>query len=57
MTKSTDELKQQQQREDQQAQEQANRSREAAEENEVAGRHKGDGPKDHQGADKGPRGQ
>ena len=47
----------QQQREAQQALEEAGRSRQSAEEDEVAGRHKNDGAKDHKGADKGPRGQ
>lgn len=49
--------REQSQREIQQAQEEANRSRQQAENDEVAGRHKNDGQKDHKGADKGPRGQ
>lgn len=47
----------QQQREAQQALEEVGRSRQNAEQDEVAGRHKNDGAKDHKGADKGPRGQ
>lgn len=47
----------QQQREAQQAQEEINRNQQKAEQDEVAGRHKNDGQKDHKGADKGPRGQ
>ncbi|MBZ2206928.1 hypothetical protein [Massilia soli] len=45
------------QREKQQVQQEANENRQAAETEEVAGRHKNDGQKDHKGADKGPRGQ
>lgn len=57
MTKPTNDPREQQQRENQQAQQEANNNRQRAEENEVAGRHKNDGQKDHKGADKGPRGQ
>ena len=57
MTKPTTDPREQQQREAQEVQQQANESAQRAEAQEVAGRHKNDGPKDHQGADKGPRGQ
>lgn len=57
MTKPTNDPREQQQRDTQKAQHEANESRQQAEENEVAGRHKNDGAKDHKGADKGPRGQ
>lgn len=57
MTKPTNDPREQMQRENQQAQEEANMNRQRAEESEVAGRHKNDGQKDHKGADKGPRGQ
>jgi len=57
MTKHTNDLREQQQREAEQAQQNATENQQRAEENEVAGRHKNDGPKDHKGADKGPRGQ
>lgn len=57
MTKPTQDPREQQQREDQQAQQDANNNRQRAEENEVEGRHRQDGQKDHKGADKGPRGQ
>lgn len=57
MTKHNSDPQEQQQRENQQAQQDAQKSQQRAEENEVAGRHKNDGVKDHQGADKGPRGQ
>lgn len=57
MTKPIDDTREQQQRQAQQAQQDANNNRQRAEEQEVAGRHKNDGVKDHQGADKGPRGQ
>ena len=57
MTKPTDTMHEQQQREAQQAQQDADNNRQRAEENEVAGRHKNDGVKNHNGADKGPRGQ
>ena len=46
-----------QQREKEQAQQDALRNQQKAEQEEVIGRHKNDGPKDHKGADKGPRGQ
>ncbi len=48
---------QQQQRGVQHTQQETQKSRQQAEANEVAGRHKNDGQKDHKGADKGPRGQ
>ena len=57
MTKHNNDPQEKQQREDQQAQQEAQKNQQRAEENEVAGRHKNDGVKDHQGADKGPRGQ
>jgi hypothetical protein len=57
MTKPTNDPREQLQRENQQAQEEANLNRQRAEDAEVAGRHKNDGQKDHKGADKGPRGQ
>jgi hypothetical protein len=57
MTKHTNDPREQQQREAEQAQQNATKNQQQAEENEVAGRHKNDGPKDHKGADKGPRGQ
>lgn len=57
MTKPTQDPREQQQRDNQQAQQEANNNRQRAEEQEVEGRHKNDGLKDHQGADKGPRGQ
>ena len=57
MTKPTIDPKEQQQREDQQLQQDANNNRQRAESEEVAGRHKNDGQKSHEGADKGPRGQ
>jgi hypothetical protein len=57
MTKHSNDPTGQQQREDQQVQQDANKNRQRAEEQEVAGKHKNDGIKDHQGADKGPRGQ
>jgi hypothetical protein len=47
--------RQQQQRQDQQAQIDAEQHK--AEQREVEGHHHNDGIKDHQGADKGPRGQ
>jgi hypothetical protein len=57
MTKHTNDLREQQQREAEQAQQNAAKNQQRAEEKEVAGRHKNDGPKDHKGADKGPHGQ
>lgn len=56
MTKPTND-KQQQQRDNQQAQLEQENNRQSAMEYEVEGRHKQDGQKDHKGADKGPRGQ
>ena len=57
MTKPSTDPREQQQREDQQVQQDINKNRQKAEEAETAGRHNQDGIKDHQGADKGPRGQ
>ncbi len=57
MTKPIEDTREQQAREAQQAQQDANNNRQRAEEQEVAGRHKNDGQKSHEGADKGPRGQ
>jgi len=58
MTKHTPDAREQQlQREARKAQEEVGRNQRSAEEEEVAGRHDNDGVKDHQGADKGPRGQ
>lgn len=57
MTKPTNDAREQQQRDQQQAQQEIQKNQQRAEENEVAGRHKNDGAKDHKGADKGPRGQ
>lgn len=57
MSKPTQDPREQLQRDQQQAQQEANNNRQRAEDAEVAGRHKNDGQKDHKGADKGPRGQ
>jgi hypothetical protein len=58
MTKHTPDAREQQQhREAEKALEEVGRNRQNAEQDEVAGRHNNDGIKDHQGADKGPRGQ
>jgi hypothetical protein len=58
MTKHTPDAREQQQhREAEKAVEEVGRNRQNAEQDEVAGRHANDGIKDHQGADKGPRGQ
>jgi len=60
MTKPTNDPREQQMREaqqTQQVQQEQHKNQQRAEENEVAGRHKNDGQKDHKGADKGPRGQ
>ena len=57
MSKHSSDPREQKQYEDQQAQQEVNKNQQRAEEAEVAGRHKNDGPKDHKGADKGPRGQ
>lgn len=57
MTKHSNDERVKQQREAQQAQQDATKNQQRAEENEVVGRHKNDGQKDHKGADKGPRGQ
>jgi hypothetical protein len=55
MNKPTQAPTPEQQREQQQVQQDAQQNRQRAEEQEVAGRHKNDGQKDHKGADKGPR--
>lgn len=57
MSKHNRDLREQQQRDTQQAQQNASENRQSAEAAEVAGRHKNDGQKDHKGADKGPRGK
>ncbi len=57
MTQHSTDPREQQQREKEQAQQDALKNQQKAEQNEVAGRHKNDGQKDHKGADKGPRGQ
>ena len=57
MSKPIEDTREQQQREAQQAQQEAINNRQRAAEHEVDGRHKNDGAKDHKGADKGPRGQ
>lgn len=57
MSKHNQDNSEQLQREKRQAQQEANENRQAAETEEVAGRHKNDGQKSHEGADKGPRGQ
>ena len=53
----TDPREQQQRAAEQSQQEASKNQQKAAEQDEVAGRHKNDGQKDHKGADKGPRGQ
>jgi len=57
MTKHKQDNSEQLQREKRQQQQEATENRQAAETEEVAGRHKNDGQKPHEGADKGPRGQ
>ncbi|HEY0488786.1 MAG TPA: hypothetical protein VGD30_04665 [Telluria sp.] len=57
MSKHNQDKSEQLQRDQQQVQQEANENRQAAEAEEVAGRHKNDGQKSHEGADKGPRGQ
>lgn len=57
MSKPATKDSEQQQRDNQQAQQEADNNRQSAKEHEVEGRHKQDGAKDHKGADKGPRGQ
>jgi len=58
MAKHTPDAREQQQhREARKAQEEVVRNQQNARQDEVAGRHKNDGVKDHEGADKGPRGQ
>lgn len=57
MTKPTQDPREQQQRDNQQAQIDADNMAQSTREHEVDGRHAQDGAKDHKGADKGPRGQ
>ena len=57
MSKHSNDPREAQQREAQQKQEQTARNQQQAEQDEIAGRHKNQGQKDHKGADKGPRGQ
>lgn len=57
MSKHEQGRKQTQQKEQRQSQQESQQSRQSAEQEEVAGRHKNEGQKDHKGADKGPRGQ
>ena len=57
MSKHQHDKSEQLQRDQQQVQQEANENRQAAEAEEVAGRHKNDGQKSYEGADKGPRGQ
>jgi hypothetical protein len=57
MTKHTNDPREQQQKDAEQAQQEATKNQQRAEADEVLGRHKNDGQKDHKGADKGPRGQ
>jgi len=57
MTQHSTDPREQQQRQNEQAQQDALKNQQKAEQNEVAGRHQNDGAKDHKGADKGPRGQ
>ncbi|HEU5434770.1 MAG TPA: hypothetical protein VFU95_00025 [Telluria sp.] len=57
MSKTTADAREKMQREAQQAQQEAALNQQKAEADEVVGRHKNDGVKDHQGNDKGPRGQ
>lgn len=57
MTKHTDNPREQQQRDDQQAQQDALKNQQRAETDEVLGRQKDEGPNSHQGGDKGRRGQ
>lgn len=57
MTQHSNDPRDQQQRQNEQAQQDALKNQQKAERNEVAGNHRNDGAKDHKGADKGPRGQ
>ena len=57
MSKHNQDKSEQLQRDKQQVQQEVNESRQSAETEEIAGRHKNDGQKSHEGADKGPRGQ
>lgn len=57
MSKHGNDAREQQQRDAQQKQQEAAKNQQKAEQDEIAGRHKNDGQKDHKGADKGPRGQ
>ncbi len=57
MTKPTQDPREQLQRDNQQAQQEADNNRQRAEEHEVEGRQLNDGLKDHQGAGNGSRGK
>ena len=57
MTKQTGDISEQKKDELKQQQQDVSQSQQRAEEAEVAGRHRQDGMLDHQGKDKGPRGQ
>ncbi|MBC7455356.1 MAG: hypothetical protein H7335_17010 [Massilia sp.] len=57
MTKTSTDPREQQRQAAEKAQQEASRNQQKAHQEEVAGRHKNDGQKDHEGADKGPRGQ
>jgi hypothetical protein len=57
MNKSSNDISEQQEKDDRKAQQEAIKNQHRAEQKEVAGRHKNDAQKDHKGADKGPRGQ
>ncbi|MDB5962710.1 MAG: hypothetical protein JWP59_4004 [Massilia sp.] len=57
MSKTTADAREKMQKEAQQAQQEAALNQQKAEADEVAGRHRNDGIKQHQGNDKGPRGQ
>ena len=57
MTQHSTDPRDQQQRQNEKVQQDALKNKQEAESNEVAGNHRNDGIKDHQGADKGPRGQ
>ncbi|MES2128525.1 MAG: hypothetical protein V4463_14755 [Pseudomonadota bacterium] len=55
MSKHTAARREQQQRELQHLQQEAKKNQQQAEQAEVSGNHKNDGPKDHKGAVEGPR--
>lgn len=57
MSKTSTDPREQQREAAEKAQQEASRNQQKAHQEEVAGRHKNDGQKDHEGADKGPRGQ